>query len=723
MGKLTLLLVVAASLGGAYLTLNMQGLLGDSAEAHSADQQDLLAQRIAESSHDLILAEMMGSDGFRMPSSGALRGELEGGRYDVAYTDSVLPQHAVITARGMYGGAEHVISSEHEFDAMSYPGPIWIDVPYATVSASPSAQISGGTDGPGIRFDRRQNDQYRLNTFLPASQVESDLATVAGATGTNYTATGTSSTADSQWSALLDDLNVRDAEELYEAAKAAATETKSGPISLTTTQAWGGSDPTAVTLVEGDLRIPNGGRLSGTGALVVEGGLVVEGNGRLDWVGMVIVRSDDAVMPVKLEGNRARITGALVIVQRSFPPGGHLDVTVNRSPTGLSTPVGDRTGVRADWSDPLFTWFEHTHEFDVKPVGAPRGRRVQFIQGGGAGPHETEVAFHSLLAGLGSTPVYLEFDNETRHGFAQFELDVDGHAPITGSARNGFDTFARGSGGDRFRTRTFNADELNDFSVEVMALRSLQPRFDGVGSCRGDQWPFCIGEDWNRQGAFTVELKKASGGTLYNASLYWHMRADEVTEHEAEEQLWRDQIAAGAGYGAHIAFGNGARIAYNRAVVLQLADRLGFEGNRIIKRAYSHEVFSANSADRQRGQDGRYNVCHRANGQTLRVGAADLESHMAHGDSRGTCPTATTSPVAAGGTTSSTASGTSGRAGSGRAGSGRSGSGGRGLARVCHGDGAGGFRSLPVPPGQVSVHIGHGDYAGQCTSSPPSSAS
>ena len=660
MGKLTLLLVVAASLGGAYLTLNMQGLLGAGAERHSADQQDLLAREIAESGHDLILASMMGSDGFRTPTSGSLRGELDGGRYDVAYQDSVLPERAVITARGMYGGAEHVINSEHEFEAMQYPGPIWIDVPYATVEAEPGAQVSGGASGPGIRYDRRQNDQYRLGSFLPASDVENDLTAVANDTGSNYKTTGSASTAESQWNALLDDLNVRDAEELFEAAKGAATETKAGPLTLTATETWGAGDPTAVTLVDGDLTIPNGGRLSGTGALVVDGGLEMTGSSRLDWVGMVIVRSTDAVMPVQLGGNRARITGALVIVQRSFPPGGHLDVTVNRDPSGLSTPVGDKTGGPARWANPLFTWYQHTHEFDIKPLAAPRGKRVRFLQGGAAGPHEDEVRFQSLLATLGSTPVYLEFDNETRHGFAQYELDVDGMSePLVGGARDGFGSFARGSGGNRFRTQTFGADQLNDFSVEVMALRSLQARFDGVpaypasGSCRGDQWPFCVGESWDREGAFTVELKTASGSTLYNASLYWHMRADEVADHEAEEQAWRDAIAAGAGYGAHIKLGNGTRVAYNRAVILQLADRLGFDGNRIIKRAFSHETHSASEPSRGRGADGLYTVCHRANNTTLRVGQSDMEDHMSHYDSRGACPSTSTPAGGTGGTTTS----------------------------------------------------------------------
>ena len=732
MGKLTLLLVVAATLGGAYLTLSMQGLLGEGAHKHTGEQQDLLAREIAESGHDLILADMMGNDGFETPGSPS-SGELDGGYYHVAFDDDVLPSRAVLTARGMYGGAEHVISSEHEFDAMEYPGPIWIDVPYATVESDPGVEISGGADGPGIRFDRRQNDDFRLGGFLPAGEVEDDLRAAAAAAGSNYKATGTASTAGGEWAGLLDDLNVRDAEELYEAAKAAATETKTGPITLTDHQAWGGSDPTAVTFVDGDLNIHNSGRLTGHGVLVVNGALQIEkddgsrGNGRLEWTGIVIVRSDRAVMPVTFNGNRARITGALVIVQRSFPPGGHLDVTVNRSPTGMAGAVGDKTGGPGQWADPGFTWYQHNHEFDIKPTSAPRGKRVEFLQGGGAGPHETEVAFHDLLSTLGSTRVYLEFGNPTRHGFAQYRVNVDGmSAPLEGSARNGWGpSFA--SGGNVFRSRTFSADELRDLSIEVMALRSLQPRFDGVGSCRGDEWPYCIGESWDRKGAFSVQLKKASGArpVLYSASLYWHMRADEVAQHEAEEQTWRDAIAAGGGYGTHLKMGDGTRVTYSRGVILQLADRLGFEGNRIIKRGYSSRTRSANAPDRQRGADGLYAMCH--SGSDIRVAEDALRTHMAHGDSRGLCePPA--GGAAGGGASGGATGGTGGTGGGGGTGGATGGATGGGTTgggttvppdrvAICNKPGSDGdWWDRNVDMTDLATHLGHGCLLGTCAS-------
>lgn len=657
MGKLTLLLVVAASIGGAYLTLNMRGALGDSARARSGEQADLLARQIAESGHGLALSSLVGTTGF--DASGLVRsGDIDPGEYEASVVDSLLPQRAVVTVRGSYGGAVHTISSDHEFDPMDYPGPVWIDVPYATFDAAPGVQISGGAQNLPVRYDRRQNDAYRLGGFLPAADLDGDLAAFATASGgtTVYERIASAAAAPARWVDLLDDLNVRDAEELFQAALGAVTATKSGSeTTVDDTQTWGTSGA-SVTVVEGGLRLEHGARLSGSGALVVDGAFVMSGNARLEWTGLVIIRSDAAVMPVTFGGNRARITGGLVIVHRGFPPGGHLDVTVQRAPGGMTSEAGDRTGAPAPWNAAGFPWFTHNHEFDLTPTSSPRGRRVVFAEGGGAGPHESETRFWDLLTALGSQEVFLEFENETHHGFSRYTLDLDGAAPLSGTVRGGFGPFARGTGSDRFRTQPFPADDLDELTVEVMALRSLQARFDGVGGC--DSWPFCIGENFDRRGALTVQVKRASDSKrLYDAALYWHMREDEVAQHEAEENAWRATIASGAGYGAHISLGAGTRVTYDARPILDLADALGFDGNRLIQRGLSH-------------------------------------SHQA-------------APVR------SAAAATSG-----------GGSGGGGSYWVCHGNGGGGYGSLSVPNASAqTAHLGHGDYAGQCTAGAPASAS
>ena len=659
MGKLTLLLVVAASVGGAYLTLNMRGALGDSAWARSGEQADLLARQIAESGHGLALSSMMGDTGFTT-STLVRQGDIDPGTYAVQVDESLLPQRAVVTVRGSYGGAVHTIASDHEFDPMDYPGPVWIDVPYATITASPDVQISGGTQGLPVRYDRRQNDAYRLGGFLPASSVDNALASLAASSGVSHAPMGSSNAAPGLWNGLLGDLNVRDGEELFQAALAAVTGTKRGSETVVRDRQTWGADGASVTVAQGGLQIQQGGRLSGTGALVVDGPLVMSGNARLDWTGLVIVRSDAAVMPVTFGGNRAHLTGALVIVHRGFPPGGHLDVTVQRAAGGMTTPPGDRTNAPAPWNAPGFPWFTHNHEFDLTPTSSPRGRRVVFAEGGGAGPHEAETRFWNLMTSLGTEQVFLEFENEQYHGFSQFTLDLDdGAPPLSGSVRNGFTPFASSS--SPFRSQPFRASDLDAFSVEVMALRSLRPRFDGVGGC--DSWPFCIGEKWDRRGALTVQVKRASNSQrLYDASLYWHMREDEVSQHEAEEDAWRAEIASGTGYGAHIAFGDGTRIAYDARPILELADALGFDGNRLVQRGFAHSHVSATTTARQTGAGaagtpppGVVPICNKP-GATggwydRMVDERSLTSHLAHGCLSGTCASnglGTSSPASGG---------------------------------------------------------------------------
>jgi len=570
MGKLSLLIVAAAVLAGTTLTFATRSTAGETSRVQSEAQADQLAREIAESGRSLALTRMMGADGFVDPGLGSV--PYDGGRYDVTVVPAADRQTADVTVRGHYGGAVHTLRGTYRFVPLSYPGPIWLDVPYATsriTGGTPT--VSGGPRNLPVRFDPRRHASLGLASVLPLSGVTSDFQPDMTAAGSSFPAPSAG-----LWpTQMLSGLHVNDAEDLYQVAVGAMTagdRTLAGPMTLTSSLAAPGA--ATITRVTGPLTVAAGGRLTGEGVLLVEGGLVVQAGGRLDWTGIVLVRSTEESLPVQLNGNVV-VTGGLVVAQEAFPPGGHLDATVWRSRTGLASPAGDTNG---PWAGPgvgPFPWYNHTHRWESE---VPEGRVLYFAEAP-ADRHEAHLNFRQSLADAGSDTVYLEFSNQSYHGHAQFRLRVDGLPDVTGaSVRTGFPAGVR-SGASAHRSVPFRADRLRDFVLDVRSLRALRQRFDGSGC---SQWPFCVGQDWNRAEALRVRLvRAANGAVLYETALYWHMREDERAAHDAAEAAWRASVAAGAGFGTHLQMGAGARIAFALAPIHALADRLGFDANSI----------------------------------------------------------------------------------------------------------------------------------------------
>ncbi|MEM7787295.1 MAG: hypothetical protein AAF594_06140 [Bacteroidota bacterium] len=577
MGKYTLLVVLAAIVGGSLLTVDLRGTLRDMSSRHADDQADVVARQIAESAQSVVLSRMMGTGGFVNPGIGGPQ-PYEGGVFEVSL-DSLSPALATVSVTGTYGGAVHTIRSTYEFDRMNVPGPLWLDVPYATATTTPGARITGNAEAPDVRFDRRKYDDLRLSGFLPFGALQSNLDAAMTAAGNDLNVPNGGAWGGNN--GLLEDLNVDDTESLYQTAIASMGPSDlrlAGDQTVTGSATWGGDDE--ITLVDGSLRIE--GLVRGEGALVVNGDMQVAASGRLDWEGLVLVRDTTDVLDLELDGI-VTITGALAVAHDALPPGGHLDMSIYRDAGGMSSavPQGNVSSRAHPWNDGQpYPWHQHTHAFDVTPVGAERGRHVYFMEGGGSGRHEAETQFHDLIQALGSEEVYLEFANTSHHGFARFGLEVDGLPdPITGMVRSGFGGFAHAN--SDLRTRPFPADDLRHFDVNILSLRALRQAFDTVGGCT--EWPICIGYEWNRKNALAIRVRRASNNArLYEATMYWHMRPDERAAHEAEEQAWRDAILAGAAFGTHVTLGDRVDLALDTGEILELADKMGFDGNEVI---------------------------------------------------------------------------------------------------------------------------------------------
>lgn len=661
MGKLTLLFVMVAVLGGSLLTFRTRMSTNETEYERRDMQGDILARDAATSGHGLVLNAMLGANGFQSALPFTER-EVQNGRFVVdEYTASGDQQQATFSVTGHSGGATHTIRSTYEWDPMDFPGPIWMDVPYAVADINPNTTIDGGPGARGAHFDDRRFNELQLQSILPWSTMTNALDSEfddANGAGGDFNATNMNA------SGLLEDLNVADATDLYYVAIGAmdiSDVTVAGPVTYSgVTQNFGASSK--IVLITGDLTIDNA-TVQGTGMLIVEGSLTMQGaNPTLNWDGIVLIHSTENYLPINMGGTAVvDIDGGLVVDHLAVPPGGHLDVTVMReddgswgSPAGMPSPI---------WGAG-FPWYQHKHKFDLD---VPEGRTVYFAEEG-ADRHEEWTQFRDALDAQGSSNVYLEFYRPDVHGYANYSLDVDISGTSTahnGTVANGFGLFSQG--GNAYRTQLFRASDLNTFIIDIKSLRMLKKLWDGTprGACSGNIWPYCIGRSSSRANALTVRMRNASNRMLYEASLYWHMRADEVAEHNAEEAALRALIESGTLFGVNLTMGEYVNVTYDLDQIEALSAILGFDGDEMINTATATEHYSARDyralgvdagvGGGPRGADGggtrpirpaipapvptMITLCHRSGGRnfTLVLEATVAAAHLAHGDLIGAC--------------------------------------------------------------------------------------
>ncbi|WP_412070109.1 hypothetical protein [Rubrivirga sp. IMCC43871] len=652
MGRLTLLLVMAAAISGAMFTISTRGAMSDTDRAHAEGQADVLAREIAEAGQSVALTQMIGEDGFIDPTA-ALGAEqpYDGGAFQIEYAPGATAPGAPVTeatvrVTGTFGGAVHTVESEYRFDPMDAPGPLWLDVPHVVSTVVGSPTISGTTGDHPVHVDRRKHDALKLEGLVPLAELTANAAAIAAAGGSALAIPEAAAwTGDT---GLLEDLNVSDGEDLYQLAVAEMTgadRSLVGDQLVTGRETWGrrrqGDD---ITHVDGDLTIT--GHVSGHGALLVNGALTVPDGGRLDWHGLVVVRSDADVLPVELLG-RVTITGMLVVAHQAYAPGGHLDVSVYHgggNPMAAAEPWGSRAHQVSPWNrrPASFPFVQHTHAFDITPTAAPRGDQVVFLDGGGGGKHASETQFRAFLDTLDPDElIQLRFANADEHGFSTFGLDVDGEGAMErGTVQRGFGAFAQAS--EPTLSQPFRAGDLRDLDLDVRSLRALRQSFDDPAVC--SSYPVCIGRAWDRMGSLALRVVRAGDGArLYEASFYWHMRQDEKAAHEAEEAAWRARIAAGEAFGTTMDLGGSVTLTFDIGEVSELSDKLGFDGNEVVLVSSRSNHVTAAEARATTPAEGGTLVCHMpgrtAEREMVINDPADVASHLGHGDTEGACPT------------------------------------------------------------------------------------
>ena len=671
MGRYTLLLVLAAVAGGSYLSYTALRTQAETGDRRAGSQAAVLARQLAESGQAIALTAITQDDGFDASGGGVFIGtrDYRGGTIGFDTLD-VEPlgdgrQRATLLVSGAYDEAKHRLRSVYDFDPMDFPGPIWLDVPYATAAIDRAATVAGDGVVFEPQIDPTKNDDLALGRDGFSLAAAKGQFAAAGSPVPEWDRPG-----DADGKGRTGDLNNggSSADDLYFQLSNAAA--RPGPTNrvLVGSRTLSGTigAPDAITLVKGDVTVR--GAVRGQGALVVEGDLRVPG--RMDWEGLVVVRSEAQHATVDLSG-AVTITGALVVSQEAYPPGGHVDLTVFRSPTGSWSPAWGRReggpsaslGPSPTWSlAQPFRWFEHTHRFD-QPADGDADRlagRVRFYDRAGD-PHGRYAALGDLLRHLGSKRVRIEFAHvRGAHGHAVYDLDVEGREPVSGTVAQGFAETAM-EGSSTFRSARFEARDLRRLTVRPRSRRSLRKLWDGPGRCPGDEWPYCVGEDQrNRRGALTVRvIDDARPGTVYyEGAIYWHMQAgEEQAEHLADKAEWQAGVASGeTPFGTTFTMGPRARVTYAGGPIVALAEKAGFKGNEVIHVSTESDLTETNETRALDAADapsppaaGPAVVCHRTGGgtsATKTVGASALQAHLDHGDTRGACPAPPPSPPA-----------------------------------------------------------------------------
>ena len=539
MGKAALIGVAAVILAGSFLLLNLQQITGDTNRTQGQQQSDILARELARTGHNLVLAYGVSEDGFNagLPFKQQLA---SGGEIHVIdYNPSPDGTLVDFTVQGHYGGTVHQVRSRYRWNLVTFPSPLWMEGPNQTASLSPKTVIDGGKKNYPVVFDDAVFENLGMD----------ELGLSFNGIVRNFMDEVSNSSSQNVWEEVLND-NKREKlekngtpplETIYHAILSyPGLNLVSNPSAFS--GEFGTKKKPVVLLADGDAVV--NGSVKGHGILVVEGGLSVPVGSTFEWDGFVLMSPGESASEANLAG-KTQIDGAMALLQEGVPPGGHMDVTSFRDYTG-------------SWSDPwgsTYWMLKHTHKYNEK-----QGDTVFFTGNAAAGRPE-RLNFTETLQSLGSRDVYLEIGNHRRHGLSQFVLDVDGHGPVSGPIVRGFGDLA--SAVSSYRSQTFKANELNDFEISVRSLSMLQKMWDELGGCQDG--PRCVSASYTREGALTVSLREDGTDKLvYQASVYWHRRLDEVAEHEQQMEAWRQSILSGQDIGFKLTMGDAASIRYDK---------------------------------------------------------------------------------------------------------------------------------------------------------------
>ena len=596
MARFVLLLLASIAFVGVTIGVS------SSDEDHSTAQRRALVRETLENGAAMVLDASIHPKQKTWQTSPSIDDEFKVDGRRVTIEDYHLEeggQVVAFTLRADLGDQSVRQTSRYRLEQVAWPGPLWIDAPYATAQVDPKARINGSSpDGNrSLYFDATRFDAYGLNSVLDLAHLSTDLgAPLAGARGDHP-----SLRVEHGMEPVLTQYGTPS---LIEVAGRALAEFSSGDVRLAggtvlnDKVSYGGekkNDDSRIVHVTGDLTIGPSGDVRGGGLLLVDGNLVVEG--RLRWGGIVMVRPQGQHVVVDFERGSVEIEGSLVVDQEAPPPGGHTDMTINRDLTGVwATPIGQTgpgTPGHAEFGALAASYgftglfYDHEHRIDHTIAEV---RKFSFAERGND-RHEAYTRFRRTLNDLTAQnpnqEVYLRFKNPSVHGAALFTLVAAGET-YSGSVASGFGSDARP--GDAWASPAFRPADLDTLIVDVQSLRMLKRLVDKqrpdspfwtYGSTVCPSRPLCLGNLPDRDGALAVQLVRATDDKpVYEASIYWHTHAVGTAEYKQElaaDNAWRDAIRSGtAEYGAVLKLGEHTKLDFDSGQVGRTLSRLGF---------------------------------------------------------------------------------------------------------------------------------------------------
>ena len=232
-----------------------------------------------------------------------------------------------------------------------------------------------------------------------------------------------------------------------------------------------------------------------------------------------------------------------------------MDVTVTRGPSGMPGAPARAPAPTGPSPAPMdYPWWEHTHRFDLEPASARRAAATSSSPRNGrrrAGGRDAVLASGQAL---GSEPVHLEFRNPDEPRLLALQLGLCVSQPDS----------IEGIGAQRLR-------RLRGPEQRLRARRPSPPATSGrsCSTCRAcarcaasstararataAAGRFCVGRRLEpRQRLLGAPRPRARRRDLYDAAVYWHMAADEVAAHQAEEAAWMASIRGGTSFGTRL---------------------------------------------------------------------------------------------------------------------------------------------------------------------------
>ncbi len=484
-----------------------------------------------------------------------------------------------ITIRGVYEGAVHDVRSKYEWTGFGV-NPFQIKAAEINFDLSPQTNLA---------FDKITLDDQALqelnDVLIEDLGLASDLGSLNLGSGKIQTHIKDKLNSNGKGKVGLEIIDQADRDALEQKdgmyfpdqAEQAISKYIAANPGIETTLNDGTAAPssfgtgTEVLRIKDDLNLTS--NLTGSGILIVEGDFIVPDGVTFEWSGIVLIKppATDSNPQIDFAGS-VTINGSIIALHDAIPNSGHMDVTTFRDYSGSWT---SPSGV----DKKLWYWnwcMYHKHDYTSK-----YGNSITYFSTNSSERiHEGEIHLNETLNKLSSNDeVFFELFNTAAHGRGSLTLELEGDGKVSNPVAAGFESSIASPVND-YRSKTFKVSDLKYMHLDIMRLSSLKKMWD-TGSkypnCSSTSGPVCVGYGRDRQSTLTLRMYKLVGASeykIYEASMYWHRRTDEIDAFNDKMDDLVSSIQA-PDYGLDITFGKNVSITADNEALNLLSEITG----------------------------------------------------------------------------------------------------------------------------------------------------